>query len=164
MTLFEHPANQLRGPTSIVGSMVKTRLTGVDRNTSFTVNFDHGDDFSAQAILSCSINLTANQPGVTIRCEKGTIKIEPPIYSPRTFSVEYLNDKGKVTHEEKETFEYVGNGWHYQADEVARRAWNGELESSLWGHNKSILEMEVFDEVRRQGGYKFPEGVEKVLL
>lgn len=79
-------------------------------------------------------------------------------------------------------FEYVGGGWHFQADEVARCVRDGKKESALWGHNKSLLEMEIFDEVRiyealsssqpvsslsvqvrRQGGYKFPDGIEKVL-
>jgi hypothetical protein len=65
--------------------------------------------------------------------------------------------------EEKRTFKYEGFGWHFQADEVARCVRQGQLESKLWGHDKSIVEMEIFDEVRRQGDYKLPDGVEKVL-
>ena len=60
------------------------------------------------------------------------------------------------------SFEYVGKGWHFQADEVARCVRDGKLESELWGHDKSLLEMDIFDEVRKQGGYVFPPGVEKV--
>jgi hypothetical protein len=33
--------------------------------------------------------------------------------------------------------------------------------TSMWGDNRSILEMEIFDEVRGQGDYQLPEDVEK---
>lgn len=46
-------------------------------------------------------------------------------------------------------FEYVGNGWHFQADEVARSVRDGKLQSDIWTHDKSLLLMDVFDEVRR---------------
>ena len=49
--------------------------------------------------------------------------------------------------EVKRNFEYVGKGWHVQADEVARCVRDGKLESELWSHEKSLLEMDVFDEV-----------------
>lgn len=45
------------------------------------------------------------------------------------------------------TFEYVGKGWHFQADEVARCVRDGKTESEIWGHDKSLLEMDIFDEV-----------------
>lgn len=60
--------------------------------------------------------------------------------------------------------DYVGGGWHFQADEVARCIRDGKKESEIWSHQKMVLVMEVFDEVRRQGGYVFPPGVEKVSL
>lgn len=62
--------------------------------------------------------------------------------------MEYFGAKGASVSEEKRVFEYVGGGWHFQADEVARCVRDGKLESSLWGHNKSLLEMDIFDEVR----------------
>lgn len=180
MALYENPSNKLTAPSNITGAMLKTPLTDVDRNTSFTLTFSSAD-LSAQAILSCSINLNPPQPGVTIRFEHGTITIPPPIYCPKEFTVQYFGKKG-VVREEKRVFEYVGGGWHFQADEVARCVRDGKKESALWGHNKSLLEMEIFDEVRtyealptpppvsslsvqvrRQGGYKFPDGIEKVL-
>lgn len=38
---------------------------------------------------------------------------------------------------------------HYQADEVARCIREGSLESKLWGHEKSLFEMWVFDKASR---------------
>jgi hypothetical protein len=141
--------------------MVKTPLTGVDRSTSFTVTFAE-KGLAAQAILSCNLNVDSFQTGALIRYEKGTIAINGPIYCPKSFTVKYLEGVN-VTKEETKHFEYVGSGWHFQADEVARCVRDGKSESSLWGHDKSLLEMDIFDEVRRQGGYKFPPDVEKVV-
>lgn len=146
IALYEHPSNDFTSPTSITGAMVKTPVTGVDRNTSFTLNFSNSK-LAAQAILSCSINLNPPESGVTIRFERGTIRVKVPIYCPKEFTVEYHNNKGALVREERRVFEYVGGGWHFQADEVARSVRDGKKESSLWGHNKSLLEMEIFDEV-----------------
>ncbi|TRM65271.1 hypothetical protein BD626DRAFT_399275 [Schizophyllum amplum] len=161
MLLFEHPANEGAQPSSIAGSMLKTPRTGVDSNTAFTLTFDAAK-LHAQAHLTCSTNLHAVDPGVTVRFQRGTIRVAKPIYCPRAFTVEHLNAKGEVVKREEHTAEYVGGGWHFQADEVARCVRDGKTESEQWGHGKSILEMEIFDEVRKQGGYKFPPGVEKV--
>jgi predicted dehydrogenase len=146
MTLYENSLNELTAPSTISGSMVKTPLTGVDANTSFTLNFSK---IGAQAVLSCSINLPAAAPGVTIRCEKGTIRVAPPIYCSKSFKVQYFAEghSGKVVREEDKTFDYIGHGMHWEADEVARCIRDGKSESTLWGHNKSLLEMTVFDEV-----------------
>lgn len=131
--------------------MLKTPLTNVDTSTVFDLTFDspsNNSKLAAQASLSCSITLDAIQPSVTIRFERGNIQINCPIYCPKGFTVQYLSDDGAIIRkEEKQTFTYVGGGWHFQADEVARCVREGRLESKLWGHDKSILEMTIFDEV-----------------
>ncbi|KAF9499390.1 NAD(P)-binding protein [Pleurotus eryngii] len=165
IALYEHSANNHVRP-AVSGAMLKTPITGVDASTAFVLTFSPPSDGSsslyAQAILSCSISLNAPDPGVTIRFEKGTIKIAPPIYCPKQFTVQYFGGNGKLVREETKVFEYVGVGWHFEADEVARCIQAGKLESDLWGHEKSLLEMNIFDELRKQGGYEFPPGVEKV--
>ncbi|KAI0072698.1 NAD(P)-binding protein [Panus rudis PR-1116 ss-1] len=163
LALYEHPSNKKNRPTQITGSILKTPLTGVDSSTSFTLNFT--ETLRAQAILSCSITLPPPSPGVTIRYRNGNILIQPPIYCPKTFIVQYFDKPGSgfVVKEEKRSFKYIGGGWHYEADEVARCIRDGKVESDTWGHDKSLLLMDVFDEVRKQGDYKLPEGVEKVF-
>jgi len=162
IALYENPLNDFTDPSTISGTMLKTPLTNVDSCTSFTLKFSSAS-LIAQAVLTCSIMLNPPDPGVIIRFERGTIKIGAPIYCPKSFTVEYHGNNGNLVREEKQVFEYVGGGWHFQADEVARCVRNGQRESLLWGHNKSILEMKIFDEVRRQGGYQFPPGVEQVV-
>lgn len=148
VALYEHPSNKKERPTQVVGSMLKTPITGVDASCSFTLTFTK--TLQAQAVLTTSITLPAPSPGVTIRYRGGTILVETPIYSPRAFTVQYFDKpgSGKVVKEDRKTFEYVGKGWHFQADEVARCVRDGKLESDLWGHDKSLMEMEIFDEVR----------------
>lgn len=157
MAIYEHPSNAHSRPVSISSSMIKTPLTGVDANTSFTLTFP-----SAQAILSTNINLTSPF-GCIIRYEHGSIVVAPPIYCPKQFTVQYHDSAHKVVREETRTFDYVGGGWHFQADEVARCVRDGKRESEVWSHEKTLLEMEVLDRVRRDGDYVLPPGVEKVV-
>jgi predicted dehydrogenase len=179
--LYENPANGGRKPTSITGSMLKTPLTGVDASTSFTVAFGEGHQ-QAHGVLTCNITLPAMEPCVHARFRNGNIIIPSGIFRPTSFVVQWFDapGSGKIAREERRNFEYTGFGWHFQADEVARCVREGKLESDLWGHDKSLVEMEIFDkvlaafmqstpmcssrfQVRRQGGYKLPEGVEKVV-
>ncbi|TRM65274.1 NAD(P)-binding protein [Schizophyllum amplum] len=160
MLLFEHPANEGKQPSNITGSLLKTPRTGVDSSAAFTLTFDAAK-LRAQAHLTCSMNVRPAD-GVIVRFERGTIRIPQPIWRPKSFTVEYTDAKGEVVKQEERKKEYVGVGWHFQADEVARCVRDGKTESEQWGHEKSILEMTIFDEVRKQGGYVFPPGVEKV--
>lgn len=135
--------------------MLKTPLTGVDRSTSFIVTFtpespSAPNTLAAQAVLSCNINAASCQTGVVIRYERGMITIAAPIYCSKSFTVQYFEEgkPGTVVREETRRFEYVGVGWHFEADEVARCVRDGKVQSELWGHDKSLLEMEIFDEVR----------------
>lgn len=146
--LYEHPANKNARPTSITGSMVKTPLTGVDRSTAIVLNFT--EHLQAQAILSCNITLPSASPGVTIRYRNGNILVQPPIFRPPSFTVQYFDKpgSGNVVREETRKFSHGTGGWYYEADEVARCVSAGKIESEIWSHDKSLLLMDVFDEVR----------------
>jgi hypothetical protein len=54
---------------------------------------------------------------------------------------------GKVQREETVHFENSGSGLHFQVDKVVRCVVDGKLGSSVWGHDKTLLGMEIFDEV-----------------
>jgi len=159
IALYEHPTNdRLKQPT-VSASMVKTPLTGVDRSTCFTLTFPA---LAAQAQLSCNINLPPSSTGATLRFRNGNIVISGPLYRPRWYTVQYFDEPGSGNPRLEDTvhFEHFGAGLQYQADEVARCVRDGKRESSVWGHDKTLLEMEIFDEVRRQGGYRLPGDVE----
>jgi hypothetical protein len=106
MALYEHPVNGGTKPT-ITGSILKTPLTGVDCNTSFTLNFNQSK-LAAQAILSCNMNVKSMDPGVTIRYTRGAIKVASPISVPKSFVVQHFDQNGAVIEETKKDFEYVG--------------------------------------------------------
>lgn len=147
LALYEHPSNQKALPTSVSASMIKTPLTGVDSSTSWIVNFTQ--TLQAQAVLTCSMTVPTAQFGVTIRYRNGNIIIGTPIFKPSYYIVQYFDKPGSgvVVREEKRVFHYVGGGWHYEADEVARCIRDGKIESDTWGHDKSLLLMDTFDEV-----------------
>ncbi|KAA1468817.1 NAD(P)-binding protein [Dentipellis sp. KUC8613] len=161
IALYEHPANNHTLP-SVSAAMVKTPLTNVDRTSAFTLTFP---TLAAQAVLSCSINLPCPDPAATLRFRNGNILIPAPPYCPRGYTVQYFDKpgSGKIEREETVHLDHPGGGWYFQADEVARCVRAGKLQSDLWGHDKSLLAMQVFDEVRRQGGYELPRGVEQVV-
>ncbi|KAH7094040.1 NAD(P)-binding protein [Auriculariales sp. MPI-PUGE-AT-0066] len=164
IALYERGANKGAKPSSISGSMVKTALTGVDLSTAFVLNFQN---IEAQAVLTDSITTSPISPSpLVIRFRNGQISAPHPIYKPPSFTVRYFGKNGsaeEVVERGPDEFAFEGGGWHFQADEVARSIRDGKIESGLWGWDKSLLEMEVFDEVRKQGGYVLPPGVEKVL-
>ncbi|KAF8582789.1 NAD(P)-binding protein [Ramaria rubella] len=162
IALYEHQANNKQRPSSIAASILKTPLTGVDSSTSFTLTYNR---LQAQAILSCSITLPPPKPPLTMRFRNGNIIIQEPIYRPMSFTVQYFSKpgSGEVVREETREFIHTGRGHHYMADAVARSIRDGKTEHELWNLETSLFEMEVFDEVRRQGEYKLPPGVEKVL-
>lgn len=145
LALYEHPSNKNARPTSVTGSILKSTITDVDASTSWTVNFS--EHLQAQAVLSCSMTASGTPFGAVIRYKKGTITVAPPIFLAPTFTVQYHDDGGSVVREETRAFKYTGGGWHYEADEVARCVRDGKLESDSWGHEKSIVMMETFDEV-----------------
>jgi len=162
IALYENPDNKRAPPSKITGSMVKTPITNVDSSTAFILDFE---SIHAQAILSCGLTISHNDPSVTIRFRNGNILLKGPPYKPTMLTVQYFDKPGSgdVVREEKKTFSFEGGGWQFQADEVARCVRDGKLESELWSLDKSLLEMDVFDAVRKQGGYVLPPGVEHVV-
>lgn len=159
IALYERPQNGGAKPSKVTATMVKTELTGVDSSTAFVLNFQN---IGAQAILSDSINAESPDPPLIIRFAKGQITVPHPIYKPPSFTVK-LYDQDSVESYGPDEFKFEGGGWHFQADDVARSVRDGQIQSELWGWDKSLLEMEIFDEVRKQGGYVFPPGVEQVV-
>jgi hypothetical protein len=70
--------------------------------------------------------------------------------------VQHLDKEGGsvvVKEEVKEFKEFedssngMGGGWYLEADEVARCVRDGKIESEIWGWDKTLLEMKIFDEV-----------------
>ncbi|MET8613988.1 Gfo/Idh/MocA family protein [Streptomyces misionensis] len=111
----------LLGAPETVQATAATAPTGVDANTGIVLGYASG----AVAVLHCS--LTSDSPcTAVVNGTKGRVEVPSPFYSPHTL---VLRREGA----EPETFhlDVVGNGYGYQAEEVARRLRAGETESPV---------------------------------
>ncbi|KAJ5568125.1 hypothetical protein N7450_010611 [Penicillium hetheringtonii] len=84
---------------------------------------------------------------------------------PEAFTVypKYEGEPGaepgsKLTRGQGKTYDFTapGRGFLYQADNIALDVLNGKLESSIIPQAETIRMMEIMDEVRRQGGTRYP--------
>ncbi|MEW2498564.1 Gfo/Idh/MocA family protein [Streptomyces nodosus] len=111
----------LLGAPESIQATAATAPTGVDANTGVLLGYACG----AVALLHC--NLTSDSPWTAVVTgTEGRIEVPSPFFSPHTL---VLHRKGA----EPETFrtDVLGNGYAYQAQEVARCLRAGELESPV---------------------------------
>ncbi|KIY61777.1 NAD(P)-binding protein [Cylindrobasidium torrendii FP15055 ss-10] len=165
------------GEFGVKASMVKAR-TGVDLRSAWILDF--GGDI--QAVLSASMDTPSLTPSVILRGARGSIRVYGQPYCPTHVGITlgeeeevFYGAEGKLgsappppaTQEAwapgsdiaKAARGYEGAGWHFQADDVARSVRANLLQSSVWPWKNTSFVMGVFDQVRSQGGYVFPEGV-----
>lgn len=120
---------------------------------------------------------TSAGPAVRIQGDKGEVQLFHPIFRPTKTKVVLMDG----TVEEKDwpqpgpgkgsgwengfgetmrNAEGEGHGMFWEADEAGMALVEGRKEGRFEGLEESVLIMEVMDEVRRQGGLRYPEGVE----
>lgn len=107
---------------------------------------------------------TTAKDAIRIQGTKGEIQVAGPAFRPTAWRFVPVGGTGKVGSGEgdikEEVCEIPGQGMFWEADECARCVRDGKLESEGMGWEESIVIMEVMDEVRRQGGVKYPEKIE----
>lgn len=183
---------QSRKPPSVVSSMVKYRPTGVDETTTILLTFPRSAEEGGpmHAVASTGLRTASDTdgegtcgPAIRIQGTNGEMQVWPPAYRPTHTrliladgTVEdkdwpqpgpgkgsgWYNGFGTATNAEGE-----GHGMFWEADEAGRAVVEGRKEGKYEGLDESVVIMEVMDEVRRQGGLKYPERIEtteKVLL
>jgi predicted dehydrogenase len=130
-------ASMLLGTPERITALVEPAFTGVDGQVSMAFGYAGG----AQSLLGCtSLSRTA-----TKACVSGTLaraEIDGDFYAPTSFTV--ITREGE---RERFTFETVGRGLNYQAQEVARCLREGLLESDGMPLDESISIMETIDAV-----------------
>ncbi|EJD01504.1 NAD-binding protein [Fomitiporia mediterranea MF3/22] len=166
LLLYNHPQNGRTPPTNIKASMEKYK-TGVDLHTNWTLDFPRIGKTGARAVLSTSINVNSPLDVVTrIQGTKGEILLPWATARPDRFTIR-RSKVGRGPQEYTEEIKVIpiqGMGLNWEADAVARDIRDGKIENARMPHADTLLELAIFDEVRRQGGYVFPEGMEKVKL
>ncbi|KAL8778747.1 MAG: hypothetical protein Q9213_007260, partial [Squamulea squamosa] len=106
------------------------------------------------------------KPAIRIQGTAGEIQVDGPAFRPPAWR--FIKAKGpgmKGTGEpevEEHDCEIPGHGMFWEADECGRCLRDGRCESEGMGWEESVVIMEVMDEVRRQGGVKYPEKIESL--
>lgn len=120
--------------------------TGVDEQTALIFGYKGGQ----LALLSCAVRLDTPQEAIIMGTE-GSIRIASPWWVPRSFSVVKPDKAVEVFNPP-----FEGNGYNYEAVEVARCINAGLLESPVMPLDESLALMRVLDTAREQMGLVYP--------
>ncbi|UPX18344.1 uncharacterized protein EKO05_0008646 [Ascochyta rabiei] len=168
----------------VKGAMSLYGETGCDEMTSIILDFPGANvgtkegeqgNGDAHAIALTNIRVshdpnTAHPSADPVRIQgtHGDISIAAPSYRPLSYTLipAQNTNRGKLADfsYQRKDFEVPGDGhgMFWEADECARCIRDGKLESDVMGWEESEAVMQVMDEVRRQGGLKYPEAIESV--
>jgi len=120
-----------------------------DVDDSCSVIFKYDDDKLAVTFSS----FRANTPIVAeVHGEKGSIFIEDKWFCPG--NIRLTDDKGK---EEIISFNFRGNGYNYEADEVVKCLREGKTQSDIMSWDKSLELIDMLDEIRKECGIVYPK-------
>ncbi len=136
---------------SRISSIAHIGETGVDEQSGIVFGYENGEI----AVLTSAVR-TATYQEALIAGADGQIKLNGRWWggSPFTLSVagrkpEQINPRPK------------GNGYNYEAEEVAGCLRSGKLESEIMPLDESVRIMETMDRIRKQWDLKYPFELEK---
>ncbi|KAJ3034547.1 hypothetical protein HDV00_004960 [Rhizophlyctis rosea] len=141
------PLNGNKDP-KVSARFIKHPVTGVDQTTSAVLEYE---DAGALATIHTSI-IYETPSDIIVYGTKGRLFIEGPSYQTRKLRLK-LNGQ---TEEQEFDLPYEGNGMRFEADEVARKIKEGATESPVITLAESQQLLRVMDEIRRQGGLRYP--------
>lgn len=124
-------------------------VDGVDAATSMIISFPGGQ----QAVLTSTSHHKTPPAFCRIEGAAGAVVVEGAAASIPSFFTVYPDD-GQP---ERYDFEKPGRGFYYEADAVALDIAAGRKENAVMPWSETIRVLEILDEVRRQGGAKFPQ-------
>jgi predicted dehydrogenase len=133
-------ASMILGKPAQIAALITPAFTGVDGQTSMLFGFASG----AQAVLTSTSSARTPIRAAIVGTE-ARIEIDSMFYAPSSFTL--IGRDGHATRFEPP---YVGNGLHYEADEVARCLEIGLLESPLMPLDETIAIMDTMDTVLAQ--------------
>lgn len=185
-TLYHTQPEATRQPPKVLAAVKTYSGTGsADEASTVLLDFPRSAEQggNAHAVATTSIRI-ATAPtgdekagaGIRIQGPLGEIQVFPPAFRP-THTKIILKDgtveekhwsipgpgKGSGWYNgflEHMNAEGEGQGMFWEADEAATAFVEGRKEGQYEGLEESILIMEVMDEIRRQGGLKYPEKIE----
>ncbi|KAL8702879.1 MAG: hypothetical protein Q9201_003942 [Fulgogasparrea decipioides] len=184
-TLYHTLPPQSRKPPKVVSAVIPYHLTGADEMTSMILTFptapgpapagtpDGSQTHPAHGIALTNLRVATDpdghnsaRPSIRIQGTKGEIQVDGPAYRPHAWRFIHAkadNEMGKGEPKvEVHECPIPGHGMFWEADECARCLRDGRCESEGMEWEESAVIMEVMDEVRRQGGIKYPEAIESL--
>ncbi|KAI6083035.1 NAD(P)-binding protein [Hypoxylon rubiginosum] len=127
----------------------QTLVDGVDIATSAVLLYPNG----RQAILTSSSIVKTKSVFCTIQGTEGYIDIEGYTSTPVSFTVY----SSKVGSSKKYESKGPGMGFYWEADAVALDIAAGKTQSEIMPWAETIRVLGILDEIRRQGGARFPQ-------
>jgi predicted dehydrogenase len=139
-------ASMILGQPDRITSMAHLGETGVDENDAIILGYPGG----ALAVLTTAIR-TLTPMEVVLNGTDGRITIHSRWWCPNRMTVEiYGKEKTEIE------MPYAGNGYNYEAAEVARCLRAGLLESSVMPLDETLALMQTMDKIRAQWGLTYP--------
>lgn len=127
--------------------------TGVDKNLSLTFKYEN----ELLAVMYSSF--MADTPIVAeIHGEKGKIFLEACYFCPRDIRITYNDGKEEII-----KFDFISNGYNYEAEEVVKCIQEGKIQSDLMSWNDSIKLIEMMDAIRQDCGIFYPKHDKGIL-
>jgi predicted dehydrogenase len=142
-------ALDLLGKPDQIHSVMIPASTGVDDQCSITFEYKNGA--IAQLFSSFAANLAT---GADICGDNGRLRLTHRFHGPTT-QLEYYSS----TVDTKEIIDFektMGNGYEYEAQHVTDCLRNNLKESAVLPHSKTLLMMEILDQIRTKTGIRYP--------
>ncbi|GAA5943975.1 Gfo/Idh/MocA family protein [Sporobolomyces koalae] len=154
----------------LAASMTKTS-SGVDASTIAAITFAAKDGQGVHGTFTAAQDRqSAHSRVLLVQGSHGYLETRWPTFRPSGFSYKAWDSVEDFASGEKpptrsETFDFESRpgdilGFAWEADEVARCLRDGRKESARMPLNETVLMMETFDEMRRQGQLVYPEALE----
>lgn len=138
-------ASDLFGAPTKVTGVAHLGETGVDEEAAMALVYDAG----RIAVLSTGVRVNTAHEAFILGTD-GQIKIPAPWWKPATMT---LSAGGKS---EEIRLPYEGNGYQFEAEEVARCIRAGKTESEIMPLDETLAIMGTMDALRAQWGLKYP--------
>jgi len=139
-------ATEILGRPDKIKALASMVRTGVDENCGFVFHYKEGQIAS---LYSSIVVKTATDAMIT--GNKGSIYIHSNFFMPSSVSLIFNDSTRDITPE------YIGNGYNYEAAEAMECLDKGLIQSNSMNHEKSMLLMEILDEIRKECGIRYPK-------
>lgn len=139
-------AHMIFGEPSRAAGLAHLGETGVDEQSAFVLGYEGG----GLALISSAIRTETPQVAYILGT-LGQLFIHRPWWVPHSLTLSLPGRNDEVIN-----FPFDGNGYNYEAGEVANCLRQGKTECQIMPLDETLAIMKQMDELRRQWGLKYP--------